>query len=260
MRYKIFSRLLKSLVLGIILIFSFSSNSEAFDFSDWDRLVKKYVALETLNGVVINAVDYASLKKDPLFSALVSRLKSYDLRYLKTKKSELTFWINVYNILAVKMIIDHYPIESINDAGSFLKPVWKQPAGKVAGKELTLNHIEHEILRKMNEPRIHAAIVCASVSCPDLRMEAYTMQKLSEQLDDQMAKFLQSREKGMRINEKKNRVYLSSIFKWFKEDFESKGGVLKYISQYAREEEKRILINSKLDISYMDYNWKINGR
>ena len=85
-------------------------------------------------------------------------------------------------------------------------------------------------------------------------------ESLSEQLDDQMAKFLQSREKGMRINEKKNRVYLSSIFKWFKEDFESKGGVVKYISQYVSADEKKVLNNSKLKVSYMDYDWKINGR
>ena len=158
------------------------------------------------------------------------------------------------------MITDHYPIESIKDVGSLFKSVWKRPAGKVGGKERTLNDIEHEILRKMNEPRIHVAIVCASVSCPDLRLESYTVGKLNEQLDDQMEKFLQSREKGMKLDEKKNRVYLSSIFKWFKKDFESKGGVVKYISQYISAEEKKVLNNSKLKVSYMDYDWKINGR
>jgi len=260
MKENIFSRLLQAVVLGIFLVFSIISNSEAFDFSDWDTLVKKHVAPETVDGILINAVDYSNLKKDPLFSGLSSRLKSYDLNDLKAEQSRLTFWINVYNILAAKMITDHYPIESIKDAGSLFKSVWKQPAGKVGGKERTLNEIEHEILRKMNEPRIHVAIVCASVSCPDLRLEAYQTEKLNDQLDDQMQKFLRSREKGMKLDESKNRVYLSSIFKWFNEDFESKGGVLKYISHYAREEEKKVLNNSKLKISYMDYNWKINGR
>jgi hypothetical protein len=259
MRDKIFTRHLKSVVLGIFLIFSTFSNSEAFDFSDWDTLVKKHVASKMVDGILINAVDYSSLKKDPLFSGLTSRLTSYSLEGLESDKSKLTFWINVYNILAAKMITDHYPIESIKDAGSLFKSVWKQPAGKVGGKERTLNDIEHEILRKMNEPRIHVAIVCASVSCPDLRLEAYTVERLNEQLDDQMEKFLQSREKGMKLDEKKNRVYLSSIFKWFKEDFEGKGGVLKYISQYAHTVEKKFLKNPKLKISYMDYNWKING-
>ena len=260
MRYKIFTRFLQSLVLGIFFIFGACSNSEAFDFSDWDTLVKKHVAPKTVDGVLINAVDYSNLKKDPLFSDLASRLSSYSLESLESRKSKLTFWINVYNILAAKMITDHYPIESIKDAGSLFKSVWKQGAGKVGGKERTLNDIEHKILRKMNEPRIHVAIVCASVSCPDLRLEAYTLENLNEQLDDQMEKFLQSREKGMKLDGKKNRVYLSSIFNWFEEDFESKGGILNYISQYVPAEEKKALNNYKLKILYMDYNWKINGR
>ena len=253
-----FGRYLQSAVLGIFFVFSFCSNSEAFDFSDWDALVKKYVTPKTLEGVRLNAVNYASLKKDPVFSGLITRLESYSPASLESRESTLSFWINVYNILAAKMITDHYPIESIKDVGSFFKPVWKRAAGTVGGKERTLNDIEHEILRKMNEPRIHVAIVCASVSCPDLRREAYSSGKLNEQLDDQMEKFLRSREKGMKLDERKNRVYLSAIFKWFAEDFESRGGVLKYIGQYVTAEERKVLNNSKIKISYLYYNWKIN--
>ena len=249
---------LQSAVLAVFFVFSFCSNSEAFDFSDWGALVKKYVAPKTLAGVRFNAIDYASLKKDPVFSGLVARLESYSLASLESRESKLSFWINVYNILAAKMITDHYPIESIKDVGSFFKPVWKRAAGTVGGKERTLNDIEHEILRKMNEPRIHVAIVCASVSCPDLRREAYSSGKLNEQLDDQMEKFLRSREKGMKLDERKNRVYLSAIFKWFAEDFKSRGGVLKYIGQYVTAEERKVLNNSKIKISYLYYNWKIN--
>ncbi len=251
---------LQSAVLAVFFVFSFCSNSEAFDFSDWGALVKKYVAPKTLAGVRFNAIDYASLKKDPVFSGLVARLESYSLASLESRESKLSFWINVYNILAAKMITDHYPIKSIKDVGSFFKPVWKRVAGTVGGKERTLNDIEHEILRKMNEPRIHVAIVCASVSCPDLRQEVYSAGKLNEQLDDQMEKFLRSPGKGMKLDERKNRVYLSSIFKWFTEDFASRGGVLKYIGQYVTAEERKVLNNSKIKISYLDYNWEINGR
>ncbi len=111
----------------------------------------------------------------------------------------------------------------------------------------------------MNDPRIHVAIVCASVSCPDLRLEAYTVDKLNEQLDDQMRMFLRSRQKGMKLDGKKNRVYLSSIFKWFKEDFDNRGGVLRYIGQYITAAEKKVLSDSQMKIFYLDYNWKING-
>ena len=252
-------RHLQVLLLGVFFVFSYSSNIEAFDFSDWDTLVKKYVAPKTLDGVLINAIDYDRLKKDSVFLGLASRLKDYPLENLQSQQSRLTFWINVYNILAAKMITDHYPIESIKDVGSIFKSVWKRPAGNVGGEERTLNDIEHEILRKMDEPRIHVAIVCASVSCPDLRPESYKVEKLSDQLDDQMKKFLLSREKGMKLDEKKNRVYLSSIFKWFADDFASRGGVFKFISQYVSPEERKVLSNSKIKISYLDYNWRING-
>ena len=104
--------------------------------------------------------------------------------------------------------------------------------GVVAGKKRTLNEIEHEILRKMGEPRIHVAIVCASVSCPDLRAEAYTVEKLDSQLDDQLTLFLANPKKGLHID-KKGYLYMSSIFKWFAEDFETKGGVRKFLAPYA---------------------------
>ena len=217
---------------------------------------KVYNSQQNLEYPQPTVLDY--LKKDPVFSGLVTRLESYSPASLESRESTLSFWIYVYNILAAKMITDHYPIESIKDVGSFFKPVWKRAAGTVGGKERTLNDIEHEILRKMNEPRIHVAIVCASVSCPDLRREAYSAGKLNEQLDDQMEKFLRSREKGMKLDERKNRVYLSAIFKWFAEDFESRGGVLKYIGQYVTAEERKMLNNSKIKISYLYYNWKIN--
>jgi hypothetical protein len=111
----------------------------------------------------------------------------------------------------------------------------------------------------MDEPRIHVAIVCASVSCPDLRLEAFKADSLNEQLNDQMKMFLQSSEKGMRIDKNNNRVYLSSIFKWFEDDFESRGGVLKFISSYVSPETAKELSDSLIDVSYLDYNWSVNG-
>ena len=231
----------------------------AFDFSDWDALIKKYVSLKKVDGVMINAVNYKNLKSDEKFKKLISKLNSARENSLKTRDEKLAFWINTYNILATKMVADRFPIKSIKDAGSIFSPVWKKIAGHVAGQERTLNEIEHEILRKMDEPRIHVAIVCASVSCPDLRLEVFKAGSLNEQLNDQMKQFLQSPEKGMRIDKSSNRVYLSLIFKWFKEDFESRGGVLKFISNYVSPEVIKELVDSRIDVSYLDYNWGING-
>ena len=247
------------LTISLVLILLSVVPVAAFDFSDWDALIKKHVSMKKVDGVMINAVNYKNLKSDGKFKKLVSRLNLVQDDSLKTRDEELTFWINTYNILAAKMVADNFPIKSIKDAGSFFSPVWKKPAGHVAGKERTLNEIEHEILRKMDEPRIHVAIVCASVSCPDLRLEAFKADSLNEQLNDQMKMFLQSSEKGMRIDKNNNRVYLSSIFKWFEDDFESRGGVLKFISNYVSPEAAKELQSSKIKVSYLKYNWGVNG-
>ncbi len=247
------------LAISLVLILLSVVPVGAFDFSDWDGLIKKHVSLKKVDGVMINAVNYKNLKNDGEFEKLVSRLNSVREDSLKTRDEKLAFWINTYNILAAKMVADRFPIKSIKDAGSFFSSVWKKSAGHVAGKERTLNEIEHEILRKMDEPRIHVAIVCASVSCPDLRLEAFKADSLNEQLNDQMKRFLQSSEKGMRIDKKDNRVYLSSIFKWFKGDFESRGGVLKFVSKFVSPEVAKELADSRIDVSYLDYNWNVNG-
>ena len=244
-----------SLLLGLL----WTTTAAAFDFSGWDLLIKNYVQPKTVDGILINAVDYEQLKDDPSFKKLIASLNSVHLSSLKTREEKLVFWINTYNILAVKMVTDHYPIKSIKDAGSIFRQVWKKPAGLVDGEEKTLNVIEHEILRKMDEPRIHVAIVCASVSCPDLRLEAYQVDNLNEQLDDQMRRFLKSSKKGMRIDKKSNRVYLSSIFKWFEDDFESRGGVLKFIGNYVSPEIVKELKRSGIKVSYLDYNWDLNS-
>ena len=230
----------------------------AFDFSSWDGLLKKYVDSKTINGVTLNAVDYKKLGKDPDYTKLVKDLETVSLSSLKSKKEKLAFWINVYNVMAAKMVLDNYPVKSIKDAGSLFKAVWKQPVGVVAGQQRTLNEIEHEILRKMGEPRIHVAIVCASVSCPDLRKEAYTADKLNEQLDDQLTQFLANSKKGLTVDEKKGYVYVSSIFKWFAEDFEPKGGVRAFIAPYSPKPLQASVKNNKLTVYYLDYDWGLN--
>jgi len=243
--------------LGIMAVLS-APPAFAFDFPSWDGLLKKYVAPKTINGVKLQAVDYKRLGNDQAYTKLIKDLEMTSLSSLKTREKKLAFWINVYNIMAAKMVIEHYPVKSIKDVGNFFTTVWKKDVGVVAGKMRTLNEIEHEILRKMDEPRIHVAIVCASVSCPDLRAEAYTVENLDRQLDNQLKLFLGNAEKGLRVDKKKGRVYLSSIFKWFKKDFESKGGVRNYLASYAPKAAKASLKNHKLSVHYLDYDWELN--
>lgn len=244
----------------IICIVLAPSSAWALDFKGWGGLLKKYVSPTTIEGVVLAGVDYPGIKKDPAYGKLIADLKSFSPATLKTQKEKMAFWINVYNIMAVKMVVDHYPVKSIKDAGSLFSSVWKKKVGVVGGKEVTLNDIEHEILRKMGDPRIHVAIVCASVSCPDLRDEAYTADKLDAQLDDQFEKFLENRGKGLKVNRKTKRVYLSKIFDWFEEDFEPKGGVLSFLSRYVPKVHQRILQKGIAKVSYLDYNWDLNKK
>jgi hypothetical protein len=247
----------KSIVFTGLLVFM-ASPAIAFDFTGWDALLKKNVEPKVISGVKLNAVNYKSINSDPAYKKLIGDLKSYNLSALKSKNDKLVFWINVYNVMAVKMVLDNYPVKSIKDAGSLFKSVWKKEVGMVAGKVTTLNDIEHEILRKMGEPRIHVAIVCASVSCPDLRPEAYTAEKLDAQLDDQLTKFLANQGKGLKIDSAGNKIYLSSIFKWFEEDFESKGGVVPYLAKYVDSRYMTTLKSGKLKTKYLDYDWGLN--
>ena len=180
---------------------------------------------------------------------------------LTTDQEKLAFWINVYNIFAVKIVINNYPLKSIKDVGGFFKSVWKVKAGTVGGKKYTLDEIEHGILRKMGDPRIHTAIVCASISCPNLTTKSYSSENLNKQLDMQMKDFLANPNKGMRINinEQPGKIFLSQIFNWFAQDFKSSGGVRNFISLYVSKENRNVIKNPQYSISYMDYNWAING-
>lgn len=242
--------------LSLFLIASIllSGNAQAFDFTGWDALLKKYVKPVTLDGVKLNGVDYPALQKDPEYARTIRALEAFPPTALKSREQKLAFWINTYNIMAVKMVLDHYPVNSIKDAGGLFSSVWKKDVGKVGGKTVTLNEIEHEILRPMGDPRIHVAIVCASVSCPDLRPEAYTVEALDRQLDDQMRLFLANPSKGLTVDG--GDVAVSSIFKWFAEDFESRGGVPGFLTPYAPPSARAALKSGDLD--YLDYNWNLN--
>ena len=234
------------------------SFAEPFDFTEWGSLLKRYVKPHVIDNIRLNAVDYGRLKIDPGFSRLISGLEKFAPSGLKSHEEKMAFWINVYNIFAVKKVVDHHPLKSIRDVGNFFKPVWKRLAGIVGGREYTLHEVEHEILRKMGEPRIHVAIVCASVSCPDLLKEVFKAETLDVQLDAQMKMFLENPGKGMRVDAGRKRAYLSPIFDWFEEDFEPRGGVLQFLQPYVPSEEREALKSPAVRVSYLEYNWRVN--
>lgn len=209
-------------------------------------------------------VDYRGLAESPDWKRLVAGLADADpdgLEGPEGRAARVALWIDAYNILAIDLVVRHPGIASIRDIGSLLRPVWNREAGRVGQRARSLGEIEHEILRPLGDPRIHGAIVCASVSCPPLRREPFGAARLDEQLDDQMRRWLASPEKGLRVDRSSDTVHLSRVFDWFAEDFDAAGGVLAFVTRYAPEPERGWLAAraGELRIRHLPYDWKLNA-
>ncbi|MEM7306815.1 MAG: DUF547 domain-containing protein [Planctomycetota bacterium] len=213
--------------------------------------------------------DYAALKKDRgKLDDYIKQLQTVKPDDLKdwSKNERYAFWINVYNAHTILKVIDNYPVDSIKDlSGAFgLKSVFdnefiKMKAHHPEGTrdKMSLNDIEHGILReRFKDARVHAAINCASFSCPPLLGEAFVAAKLEEQLNKQMRAFVVDKRRN-RFNRDKKRAEISEIFKWFSEDFErDAGSVRDYLIRFAPEEDAAFLKDAK--IKHLDYDWDLN--
>ncbi len=237
--------------LALLLIFAQQVAAAEPDWSAYAAVLHAHVRAGELQGVRLNVVDYAALRRDPQFTLALRQVAEMAPADIRTPATRLAFYLNAYNLLALKLVADHWPLESIRDIGNFLRPVWKRPAGTVAGQPMTLATIEHEILRKMGDPRIHFAIVCASVSCPDLRAEPYQASIVARQLDEQVTNFLSNDAKGLVIEGE--RVRVSKIFDWFEEDFAARGGVRGFIQHY-----RELPVAREIDAS-LPYRWEVNA-
>jgi hypothetical protein len=234
------------------------ARAEGFDPVLWDALLAAFTrAVPDAAGV---RVDYRGLGGDPRWRELLAGLAAAEPPPPAQRAEQLAFWINAYNVLAIDVVLRAYPVASIRDAGSLLRPVWDRPAGTVGGRSVTLGEIEHEILRPLGEPRIHAAIVCASTSCPSLRREAFRAERLEAQLEDALRDFLADPRKGSRLDAGAGALRLSPIFKWFAEDFEAAGGVRAYLGPRLPAESARALAErgEALALRYFDYDWALN--
>ena len=250
---------------------------------DGAAIVDKYAKI--LDGFVNESgqVDYAGLKDDPRLlhelTEMLARLQ--ETQYNRWQDNDkIAFWINAYNGLTLKAIVDHYPIKP-SKIRSLVFPknsimqipgVWKKLKFDVMGKQRTLDEIEHKILRAgFKEPRIHVALVCASIGCPPLRTEPYVGKRLQEQLNDQTVRFLIS-PLNFRIDREKKVVYLSSIFKWFDDDFEifakrrelkatnkkNKVGALNFVYNYVGSRDQEFIAEEDYKIKYLPYDWSLN--
>ncbi len=214
----------------------------------------------------INAVKYEELyksKQDPksLYNNLLNQLASFDPTKLSKKEDAIAFWINTYNIGAIKMILDHYPVDSIRSRKiNWLKQPWKIDIITINGSQFNLNEIEHEILLgHFGEPLIHFGVVCASLSCPDLAPLAFKGDTLYAQLQKQATLFLSDPEKGLRVDKAQKKALFSMIFKFDKKTFPAGAkDALPFILPYIEQEKKAFLEGGGYDIEYLDYNWELN--
>ena len=271
---------LVTLLVTVGLFRSYSPAKETgergFDFSDYGAVLKAVINDNSM-------VSYKTLKARPeRLEAFISAIGKLEPdRYERWgQKDKIAFWLNVYNGLTLKVIIDHYPIKA-----SFFKSliypqnsirqipgVWDNIRFDVMGRNLTLGDIEHKILRaKFNDPRIHVAMVCAAMGCPPLRNEPYVGVKLDEQLDDQARRFLANPAK-FKIDRGEGRLYLSPIFKWFADDFaktyasennigghdRQESAVLNFIASHLSEADRNYVLGGQSAIEYLKYDWALN--
>lgn len=230
---------------------SFAGSPKAPDHSPWSDLLAKYVE----DGGLVNYQGFINDKEE--LESYLETLSSNAPGDSWTENEKLAYWINAYNAFTVKLIVDNYPLESIKDLNPTISvptvnSIWSKEWFQIGGQDFSLDRIEHKILRKeFEEPRIHFAVNCASISCPVLRAEAYTADEVDRQLDEQTRIFLNDPSRNT-ITEK--RVEVSKIFSWFGGDFKKGQSLVEFIDQYTKVD---IAENAK--VRFMKYDWNLNG-
>jgi hypothetical protein len=224
------------------------TDSQPFTHEQWTNLLQKHVNPD-------GWVNYDGFIKDSL--QLNNYLQQIESNYPNEKnwsrEQILAYWINAYNAYTVQIVIRNYPVASIKDIKpgvAFLNSVWDIKFITIEGEQLDLNNIEHNILRKMNEPRIHFAVNCASYSCPKLLNTAYEAATIDNQLNQQAIDFINDPKRNVITAEKAD---VSSIFNWFTGDFTNDGSLKDFLNKYSK-----VPITENTGINFLEYNWNLN--
>ncbi|MEH1870982.1 DUF547 domain-containing protein [Nostoc sp.] len=229
------------------------------DFEPWDRLLRQYVDQQ-------GRVDYAAWKKEQpqAITDWLSCKKNLAFKSNSGNLEQLALWINLYNAFTISTILERYPIKSIRPQilgiPNWLAFLWffQRRAYSIFGESYSLAEIENSILRdKLQEPRIHFAIVCASVGCPLLRSGAYFPEQVIQQLDEDARRFINNPEK-VRYDMESKTLYCNKIFKWYRQDFlKVVPSIPEYIRSYLKTDYP---LNASTPISYLHYDWSLNQR
>ncbi|GAA6154300.1 DUF547 domain-containing protein [Pseudoteredinibacter isoporae] len=235
------------------------SNTATIDHSAWQNILDRY--LDDNHPSKVNLFDYASVSQadQKILGNYLDTLQNIDPRSY-SKAVQKAYWINFYNALTVQVILDNYPVESITKTGEgiFSFGPWDDELAVVDGKDLTLNDIEHGILRPIwNDNRIHYAVNCASISCPNLAGDAYTAQN-TEFLLETSAKAYVNHERGVRFDD--GELTVSSIYHWYAVDFGGEdASLIEHLKHYASPKLKQQLNNYSGGINH-DYDWNLNQK
>lgn len=228
-------------------------NAKSIDHSDWDTLLKNYITDNKENG--INRFDYKNVTAadNKLLNSYLENMQNLKITSY-AKNEQMAYWINLYNALTIKVILEKYPLKSIKNIDG-IGP-WKKKRLTIEGEKISLDDIEHRILRPIwQDSRVHYAVNCASLGCPNLQNVAFTSNNLEKLLEKGAFEFI-NHKRG--VNFKGKKLVLSSIYNWFKTDFgNNTDDLLKHLIKSAKPELKQKLQDFKGKIQYA-YDWKLN--
>jgi hypothetical protein len=233
---------------------------DQIDHTAWNTLLAKYV---DANGMVDYGTWKATAADQQALDAYLAHLSQASLSKPASRESQLAYWINAYNAVTARGILREYPTASIRNhtAKLFGYNIWKDLQLIVDGEQFSLEQIEHEILRKMGEPRIHFAIVCASIGCPRLLNEAYVAARLDDQLTTNTRSFFADRTK-FQYDASRGTIAVSPIMSWFAEDFgATQAEQIRRVAAYLPDATSQQLAESgTARVSYLGYDWGLNDK
>ena len=231
---------MKQLLTYVLTLCLWTISAQKIDHSEWTKILQLHVSES-------GKVNYRAFKNNrESLKNYLDNLANHAPNKNWSNAETKAYWINAYNAYTIQLILDNYPLKSIKD----LNDPWGQTFFKINGKMMSLNTIEHKILRPMDDPRIHFAIVCASESCPKLLNYAYAAETLNIQLDQAARDFINDASKNSITASK---ITISKLFKWFKSDFPKGDAFINYLNTYST-----LKINPETKINYQNYNWSLN--
>lgn len=230
------------------------------DHRPFDALLQKYV---DDRGLVAYRKWKASAGDVQALDDYLAGLGAADLAQPAPRAAQLAFWINAYNALTIKGILMKYPTRSIREHTPLVGGynIWKDLLLWVDGKNYSLDDIEHGILRKLGEPRIHFAVVCAARGCPPLRRQAYTAEQLDQELAANARKYFAD-PANFQTDETEHSVQVSLLFSWYGEDFAaSPRGVIQALRPYFPHADKIPWLEAEdVTLDYLKYDWSLNDQ